>query len=188
VLQEAFAGTATEAYADWLLPAASWGEKEGTVTNSERRISRVRRAVPPPGEARADWRIVRDVALLLEAQLRPGRRPLFSRADDAESLWNEHRETTRGRDLDISGLSWPLLERDGPQQWPYVNGPTPRLYGDGRFPTPSGRARFIAKPYQPPAERADAKFPLQLTTTRLRDQWHGMSRSGSVPGLFACCA
>ena len=185
VLQEAFAGTATEAYADWLLPAASWGEKEGTVTNSERRISRVRAALAPPGEARADWRIVRDLALRLEPPLRPGLAPLFRADDEPESLWLQHRETTRGRDLDIGGLSWATLDRDGPQQWPYVLGPTNRLYTDARFAFPDGRARFIAKSYQAPAERLSPQRPFALLSSRLRDQWHGMSRSGRVPTLFA---
>ena len=185
VLQEAFERTATAPYAHLLLPAASWGEKEGTVSNSERRISRVRAAVPPPGAARADWRIVRDLALRLEPLLRPGRRALFSADDDAESLWTEHRETTRGRDLDIGGLSWATLERDGPQQWPYVDGPKKRLYQDRQFATSSGRARFVASPYRPTAERASVAFPFQLGSSRLRDQWHGMSRSGAVPALFA---
>lgn len=184
ILQEAFANTATAAYAHLQLPAATWGEKEGTVTNSERRISRVRAAVPPPGEARADWQIAREIALRLESALRPGLPSLFA-TDSAEALWNEHREATRGRDLDITGLSYALLENEGPQQWPYIDGPTPRLYADGRFATADGRARFVAAAYRPPADKIDAKFPLMLNTTRLRDQWHGMSRSGSVPGLFA---
>jgi assimilatory nitrate reductase catalytic subunit len=182
VLQEAFAHTATARYADYLLPAATWGEKEGTVTNSERRISRVRSAVPAAGEARADWRIARDIAALIDAAL--GRAPRLV-ANSAEDLWLEHRAATRGRDLDITGLTWATLDADGPQQWPFVAAATPRLYTDGRFATASGRARFIAKPYQPPAESAGAKHPFSLTTGRLRDQWHGMSRSGSVPGLFA---
>jgi assimilatory nitrate reductase catalytic subunit len=182
ILQEAFAHTATARYADYLLPAATWGEKEGTVTNSERRISRVRPAVPPAGEARADWRIVRDIAALIDAGL--GRAPRLA-AETPEALWLEHREATRGRDLDITGLSWAVLDAEGPQQWPYVAGATPRLYTDGRFATDSGRARFIARPYRPPAEALDANRPFALTTGRLRDQWHGMSRSGSVPGLFA---
>jgi assimilatory nitrate reductase catalytic subunit len=187
ILQEAFANTATSPYADWQLPAATWGEKEGTVTNSERRISRVRAAVPPPGEARPDWQIVAHVAELLEAALRPDRSPLFADASP-EQLWIEHRSTTAGRDLDITGLSYPLLDHAGPQQWPYPKGAgqgLARLYTDGRFPTPSGRARFIASPYRPPAEAPSAQYPLALTTGRLRDQWHGMSRSGSVPQLFA---
>ncbi|MFO1251092.1 MAG: molybdopterin-dependent oxidoreductase [Inhella sp.] len=185
VLQEAFAGTATADFADLLLPAATWGEKEGTVTNSERRISRVRAAVPAPGEARADWAIVREVALRLDAALNPQRTPLFAATDSPEALWLEHRDSTRGRDLDIGGLSYELLERSGPQQWPFVENGKARLYTDHRFATLSGRARFIATPYRAPAESASAKFPLQLTTSRLRDQWHAMSRSGTVPGLFA---
>lgn len=182
ILQECFAHTATARHADYLLPAATWGEKDGTVTNSERRISRVRAAVPPAGQARADWRIVRDIAALIDAGL--GRAPRLT-ADSAQDLWQEHREATRGRDLDITGLSWATLDTHGPQQWPYVQGPTPRLYTDGRFATPTGRARFVTRPYQPPAEALSPRHPFALTTGRLRDQWHGMSRSGSVPGLFA---
>ena len=186
ILQECFTGTATAAYADVILPAATWGEKEGTVTNSERRISRVRAAITPPGQARADWQIVRDVARLLEPVLRPGRPSLFD-FDNSEALWLEHREATRGRDLDITGLTYALLDRAGPQQWPYPQGAgqgRARLYEDGRFATPDGRARFIAKPYQACAEPVDARYPFAMTTSRLRDQWHGMSRSGVVSRLF----
>ena len=186
VLQEAFATTATAAFADLLLPAATWGEKEGTVTNSERRISRVRAAAPAPGEARADWRIARDVARRVQARLRPHRAPLFP-YETPESVWNEHRETTRGRDLDITGLSYALIERDGPQQWPFPEGAArgqARLYADGRFPTADGRARFFDADAKPPAEPRDARFPFSLTTGRLRDQWHGMSRTGTLGRLF----
>jgi assimilatory nitrate reductase catalytic subunit len=185
VVQEAFANTATCAYADLLLPAGSWGEKDGTVTNSERRISRVRPAVPPPGSARADWAIVVDVARRIEARLRPGRPTLFLYAD-AESIWNEHRESTRGRDLDITGLSYAALER-APQQWPCPEGAPQgraRLYEDGVFPTPDGRAAFVDTPYRPVAEPRDARYPFALNTGRLRDQWHAMSRTGTVGRLF----
>ncbi|MFG6456565.1 molybdopterin-dependent oxidoreductase [Roseateles sp. BYS96W] len=182
ILQEAFAHTATARYADYLLPAATWGEKDGTVTNSERRISRVRQAVPPAGQARADWRIVQDIAQLIDAGL--GRKPRLQ-ARTAEDLWLEHRAATRGRDLDITGLSWATLDADGPQQWPYVDGPTARLYTDGRFATADGRARFVARAYEPTAEATSDERPFALTTGRLRDQWHGMSRSGTVPRLFA---
>jgi len=182
ILQEAFAHTATARYADYLLPAATWGEKEGTVTNSERRISRVRAAVPAAAESRADWLIARDIAALIDDGLQ---RQLRITAQTAEDLWLQHREATRGRDLDITGLSWATLDSDGPQQWPYVSGPTARLYTDGRFATANGRARFIARPYQATAETATPARPFALTTGRMRDQWHGMSRSGSVPRLFA---
>lgn len=192
VVQEAFATTATCAYADLLLPATTWGEKIGTVTNSERRISRVRPAVAAPGAARHDWSAAADFAQRLEARL-PRRAPatLFPYALDgaagAEAIWNEHRESTRGRDLDITGLSWALLDEQGPQQWPLpegADGGRPRLYEDGRFATPDGRARFIDTPWQPVAEQREARYPFSLNTGRLRDQWHGMSRTGTLGRLF----
>jgi len=186
VVQEAFATTATGDFADLLLPASTWGEKDGTVTNSERRISRVLPAVPAAGQARHDWRIVVDVAQRLEAQLRPGRPTLFPYGTP-EAIWQEHRESTRGRDLDITGMSYAMLERQGPQQWPLREGETSgrtRLYEDGRFPTADGKARFAALPYRPVAEARSSRFPFALTTGRLRDQWHGMSRTGTIGRLF----
>ncbi len=189
VVQEAYTTAATVPYADVLLPATTWGEKDGTVTNSERRISRVRAATAAPGEARDDWAIAVDFAHRLEALLPArlnGKLTLFPYATP-EAVWNEHRESTRGRDLDITGLSWATLERDGPQQWPYAQGATggkARLYEDGIFPTADGRAKFFTEAFKPVAEPCDARYPVSLTTGRLRDQWHGMSRTGSVPRLF----
>jgi assimilatory nitrate reductase catalytic subunit len=188
VLQEAFATTATAAYADLLLPATTWGEKDGTVTNSERRISRVRAAVAAPGAARHDWAAAVDFARRLEARLPPrgtSQGTLFPYATP-ESIWMEHRESTRGRDLDITGLDYPRLEL-APAQWPCPEGAasgTLRLYADGIFPTADGRARFADMPYRPVAEPRDARFPFSLTTGRLRDQWHGMSRTGTLGRLF----
>ena len=89
--------------------------------------------------------------------------------------------------VDITGLSWALIERDGPQQWPFPEGAArgqARLYADGRFPTADGRARFFDAEARPPAEPRDARFPFSLTTGRLRDQWHGMSRTGTLGRLF----
>ena len=186
VVQEAFATAATCDYADLLLPATTWGEKDGTVTNSERRISRVRPAVPAPGEARHDWRIVVDFAQRLETRLRPGQRTLFP-YPSPEPIWNEHRESTRGRDLDITGLSYEKLENEGPQQWPLRTGETvgqERLYENGAFPTPDGKARFAALPFVPLAEPRESRYPFSLTTGRLRDQWHGMTRTGTLGRLF----
>src|SRR5512139_1290227 len=183
VLQEAYADTETTPFADVLLPASTWGETEGTMTNSERRISRVRAAVAPPGEARADWDIVCSFARRLD--LDKGAR-LFPYSS-AEAVFNEHRESTRGRDLDITGLSYSLLD-GAPQQWPFPEGAASgraRLYADGIYPTASGRALFHAAPYRPVAEAIDARYPLHLNTGRLRDQWHAMSRSGKVARLFA---
>ena len=187
IVQEAFATTATCAYADLLLPATTWGEKTGTVTNSERRISRVLPAVPAPGEARQDWSITVDFATRLEALLLNAENPksLFNHPT-AESLWNEHRESTRGRDLDITGMSYALLEQ-APLQWPMKEGETAgkaRLYEDGIFATPDGRANFVNTAYRPVAEPRESRYPFSLTTGRLRDQWHGMSRTGTLGRLF----
>jgi len=193
IVQEAFSTTATCAYADLLLPATTWGEKTGTVTNSERRISRVRPAVAAPGETRHDWSIAVDFAQRLE-QLLPGRSaaPLFpySLGDasmGAEALWNEHRESTRGCDLDITGMSYALLEQ-APLQQPMREGETAgktRLYEDGIFPTPDGRANFVNTVYRPVAAPRESRYPFLMTTGRLRDQWHGMSRTGTLGRLFA---
>jgi len=184
VVQEAFASAATCEFADLLLPATTWGEKEGTVTNSERRISRVRPAVPAPGEARHDWRIAVQLARRLQARLGGSARFDY---DTPEAVWNEHRASTRGRDLDITGLSYAMLEHDGPQQWPLPEGATAgrqRLYEDGQFPTADGRARFVATAYRPVAEQRESRYPFSLTTGRLRDQWHGMTRTGTLGRLF----
>ncbi|GLU35776.1 molybdopterin-dependent oxidoreductase [Trinickia caryophylli] len=194
VVQEAFTQTDTVPYADVLLPASTWGEKSGTVTNSERRISRVRPAIDAPGEARPDWWIVAEVARRLERRLAqdeasrgdtaPG---LFPYGSPAE-IFDEHRTLTVGRDLDIGGLSYAVLEEQGPRQWPYVaHAPSglARRYTDGRFATADGRAQFQLTPYLPVAESADARYPFRLVTGRLRDQWHGMSRTGRADALFA---
>ncbi|TAM04727.1 MAG: nitrate reductase [Paraburkholderia sp.] len=188
VVQEAFMQTDTVPYADVLLPAASWGEKSGTVTNSERRISRVHAAVDAPGAAKPDWWIAVQVAQRLEQRL--DRTPHTSRFafDAPEPVFDEHRRLTEGRDLDIGGLSYALLDARGPQQWPFPAGSAhgqARRYTDGRFATEDGRARFHAPHYQPPADAVNARFPFRLTSGRLRDQWHGMSRTGRSGRLFA---
>ncbi len=188
VVQEAFATAATCDWADLLLPATTWGEKEGTVTNSERRISRVRAAVPAPALARADWAIAADLGRRMAVALG---RPQDARLLDfktPESVWNEHRDSTRGRDLDITGLSYSRLETAGPAQWPLPAGASTgmaRLYADGQFPTPDGRARFAAVAWQPVAEERVSHYPFSLTTGRLRDQWHGMTRTSTAGRLMA---
>ncbi len=194
VLQEAFRDTATAAFAHVVLPAATWGEKEGTVTNSERRITRVRQAIKPPAQAMPDWWIATQFAQRLEHQLaalgcerrlEPSR-SLF-KYSNAESIWLEHRDTTAGQDLDITGLSYAMLEQQS-MQWPFTGTPTPRLFENKQFKTASKKAQFIDTPHRSAGDSLDAKFPLSLTTARLRDQWHGMSRTGTSGHLFGHCA
>ena len=194
IVQEAFATPSSCDYADLLLPASTWGEKMGTVTNSERRISRVNQAVKPPGNARHDWSIVVDFAHRLEKLLQPAAGAgttlfpysLANEASGTETIWNEHRESTRGRDLDITGMTYAMLAAE-PQQWPMREGDSTgkaRLYEDGVFPTPDGKARFVNTVYRPVAEPRESRYPFSLTTGRLRDHWHGMSRTGTLGRLF----
>jgi assimilatory nitrate reductase catalytic subunit len=184
VVQEAFATASTCDFADLLLPATTWGEKEGTVTNSERRITRVRAAVPAPGETRHDWSIAVDFAHRLEA-MGVGQPKLFP-YQTPEQIWLEHRESTRGRDLDITGLTYEKIEQ-APQQWPLPEGELTgkkRLYEDGIYPTADGKAKFANTAYLPVAEPRESRYPFSLSTGRLRDQWHGMTRTGTLGRLF----
>ncbi len=188
VVQEAFASAETCAFADILLPATTWGEKEGTVTNSERRITRVRAAVPPSGLARHDWQIALDLAAYLNQQdiFKQRAQVMNFVYPNPEAIWNEHRESTRGRDLDITGLSYAQLDIQ-PEQWPMPEGAKSgrqRLYENGQFPTANGKAKFVALDYVPLAEPCESRFPFSFNTGRLRDQWHGMTRTGTIAKLF----
>ncbi len=180
IAQDPYHPTETTQAADIILPAAQWSEREGTMTNSERRICLLERAGDPPGEALPDWQIICRVAQGL------GFGAGFSYRS-AEEIFNEYRELTRGRDLDITGISYTLL-RGGGVQWPCSEGAaTPRgserLYADGRFATADGRARFHAVAFRPPADALTADFPLALVTGRVKDQWHTRTRTGKVAKL-----
>ncbi len=190
IVQEAFATTATCEYADILLPATTWGEKDGTVTNSERRISRVRPAVEAPAQTRNDWQIVVDFARRLEEKWAAETVKFITTSlfpyHNAESVWKEHQTTTKNRDLDITGLNYAMLEQQ-PQQWPMPQGQqqgTERLYLNKEFATPNKKAQFIAKAFHPVAQAKEARYPFALNTGRMRDQWHGMSRTGVIGKLF----
>ncbi|HEX9594335.1 MAG TPA: molybdopterin-dependent oxidoreductase [bacterium] len=187
VLSDCVRRTDTADCADVLLPAATWGEKDGTVTNSERRISRQRPFLPPPGEARPDWWIITQVAH------RMGFSESFPYAGPGD-IFREHAalsgfENGGTRAFDIGGLA--ALDDAGydalaPVQWPVPEGRregTPRLFADRRFATADRRARFVAITPRPPMRRTTARHPLVLNTGRIRDQWHTMTRTGSAPRL-----
>ena len=173
VVQDAHHPTETSALAHVVLPAAAWPEKEGAMTNSERRVGLVRRALEPPGEARPDWRIFAGLAHAL------GFGEHFDWPDEA-SVFAEFVACTEGRLCDMSGLSHERLRRAGGIQWP--NG-IPRLYADRRVATGDGRARFEPTPHRELAESADGDYPLILTTGRVADQWHTMTRTGKSKAL-----
>ena len=177
VVSDVMADTDTCRFADIRLPALAWGEKEGTVTNSERFVSRQRALFDAPGEARADWQIVRDVACLM------GHGDAFA-FDDAASVFREFAAMTqlavdRGKALDFT--RWADCTSDAydtmqPHQW------GKRHPLRDHFPTTDGKARLVAvSPCAQPAR--DMAYPLRLNTGRYRDQWHTMTRTGLSPKL-----
>ncbi|WP_374660606.1 molybdopterin-dependent oxidoreductase [Phenylobacterium sp.] len=183
VVSDCMDQTDTTAFAHVKLPALAWGEKDGTVTNSERRISRQRALFEAPGEARADWKIIADVATAM------GFGDAFSWRSNAQVFREWARLTAYendGRLLDLSGLvamSPTDYDALGPVQWPVTAaGGTARLFTDGAFQTPDGRARMHPTPAAGPA-RAPA-YPLALNTGRIRDQWHTLTRTGLAPDLW----
>ncbi len=189
VVSDCVRQTDTTACANILLPATTWGEKDGTVTNSERRISRQRGFLTPPGESRHDWWVMTQVARRL------GYADAFP-YESAAAIFREHArlsgfENEGRRDFDISALA--ELDDDAyealqPVQWPVTaDAPkgTARLFGDGEFFTPSGKAQFVAVKPRMPAHAPDDKFPLVLNTGRIRDQWHTMTRTGKTARLMS---
>ncbi len=180
--------TDTTRYANILLPVLGWSEKDGTVTNSERCISRQRAFVDAPGDAKADWWVVSQVAKKLgfsEAFNYPSAHAIFSEHASLSGFENDG-----ARDFDISGLS-ALSEADyrelEPIQWPVRSVPqahaitdTPRMFANGHFYTPNNKANFVSNR----ARLADSvASPYLLNTGRMRDQWHTMSRTGLAPSL-----
>ena len=181
VVSEAYADSETSHYAHLLLPAAQWSEKEGAMTNSERRVTYCPAYRRRFGESRPDW------AVFAEVGQRLGFEKQF-RFNSAADVYAEFAELTRGRLCDMSGLSHALLAEEGPQQWPCPSESTTtheskRLYTDRRFATPSGRARFsIDQPLglaEPPCDT----YPLVLTVGRYLGQWHTMTRTGKAERL-----
>lgn len=178
IVSDMFATTDTARAAHVLLPALGWGEKSGTVTNSERRVSRQRAFLPAPGAAKPDW------WALAEVGRRLGHGRAFAYETPAE-IFREHAALSalaaaEGRDFDVAALAGRDYETLPPTQWP-VGGPA-RFFARGGFFTPDGKARMIAVS-QPPAARRARHFPLTLNTGRVRDQWHTMTRTGRSPRL-----
>jgi len=176
--------TDSVAYAHVALPALGWGEKDGTVTNSERRISRQRPALAAPGEARPDWRIVADVAGAMgfgDAFAWRGPAQVFREWARLTAYENQGRMLSLGPLATITPDAYETL---APVQWPVTaGGGTARLFTDGRFPTPDGRARMIPVAAAGPAQPTDAAYPLSLNTGRVRDHWHTLTRTALAPEL-----
>lgn len=180
VVQDISNRSDTTKYADLLLPAAGWLEKEGTMTNSERRISYLAQGINPPGEALPDVEILTRFAKKMN----------FSGFDYAktEEIFREHTLLTKNTNLDISFLNYNRLQNEGTFQWPvpdYGHPGTPRLFTDKKFYTPSQKAIFnIPTAIENTSEAPSAEFPFILTTGRIRDQWHTMTKTGKVSRLM----
>ncbi|MBU1336646.1 MAG: molybdopterin-dependent oxidoreductase [Alphaproteobacteria bacterium] len=181
VVSDMSARTDTGVTAHVRLPAAGWGEKDGTVTNSERRISRQRPFLALPGEVRPDWWIIKEVAS------RMGFEQAFSYRSPAQ-IFAEHValsafENDGARDFDLSGLAGADYGNLPPTQWPVRHRPAARMFGDGVFFTSDGKARFV--PVLPPPPFAPAPGSFILNTGRVRDHWHTMTRTGKTARLSA---
>lgn len=176
IVQDCFE-TETTRMADFVLPATQWIERTGTMTNTERRVTRSVKMVDAPGEAKPDWWIFSRVGAALGYE--------GFDFDTSEAIWDEYRHLTKGTLCDQFGITnerlvteqiqWPCPSEDHPG--------TARRYLDGRFATLDSRARFIACSYESPKERPSKAFPFVLTTGRLASQWHTMTRTGKIPRL-----
>jgi assimilatory nitrate reductase catalytic subunit len=187
VVSDCVRETDTSRLANIRLPALAWGEKDGSVTNSERCISRARQFLPKPGQARPDWWIITEVARKMGfADHFPYQSPL--------DIFREHAalsgfENKHARSFDIgrlAELTLPEYDDFSPLQWP-VNAQNPqgkaRLYGDGKFDTPDGKARLIPVTPRLPESMPNGEYPFVLNTGRVRDHWHTMTRTGMSPRL-----
>jgi anaerobic selenocysteine-containing dehydrogenase len=182
VVQDGY-DTPTTRLAHLVLPAAIWGEKDGTFTNSERRVSRVRKAVEPPGEARADFDIFLDLADRLD--MRDDLYPGWKAPEDAFDEW---RRVSQGRLCDYSAITYTRIDDAGGVQWPCREdtvelGGSPRLYAEGAFPQPDGRAKLHHVDPLPIADRPRPRYPFLLNTGRTVEHWHTRTKTGKVPIL-----
>lgn len=179
VVQDISHNSETTKYADLLLPAAGWLEKEGTMTNSERRISHLEKGIEPPGEALPDAEIIAKFA----------RKMNFSGFDyeNSSEIFDEHCLLTKGTNIDISGLSYDRLKSEGSMQWPVPHKEhkgTARLFTDKQFFTATGKANFNRPVHtENQSEKTSATYPLVLTSGRIRDQWHTRTKTGAVNRL-----
>lgn len=179
VVQDAYHPTATSRLAHVILPAAQWSEKEGVMTNSERRLTYMPNLAEPPGEALPDWQIISRFAAAY------GWGEAFAYRSAAQ-VFEEFAALTEGTLCDVSGVSHERLSIEGPLQWPCPKSRpegTARLYEDGRFATDDGKAQLIAVEHRDPVERPDDDYPLTLTTGRSKYHWHTMTRTGHNQAL-----
>ncbi len=177
VVQDAYADVETTKYAHVFLPAALWGEKEGVFTNTERRVNLVRKVMEPHGNSKADLWIFNQMAKRFEQ----GRKMRFP--ETSAEVFEEMRELSRGRMLDYSGLTHDRIEKQRGIQWPCAEGAesgSPRLYTDGVFQHPDGKAKLLVLPFVDNNERPDKQFPFWLNSGRVVEHFHTRTRTGKI--------
>lgn len=177
VVQDAYRDVETAQYAHVYLPAALWGEKEGVFTNTERRVNLVRKVTEPPGEAKPDLWIFNRMA----ERFGRGRQLRFP--ETPAGVFEELRELSKGRFLDYSGLNYDKLEAQRGIQWPCPEGAeqgSPRLYTDGVFQYPDGKAKLIPLPFEDNNERPDEEYPFWLNSGRVVEHFHTRTRTGKI--------
>jgi assimilatory nitrate reductase catalytic subunit len=173
VVQDGFHPTPTSDFAHLVLPAAIWGEKEGTYTNSERRVSKANKLVAPPGEARTDF----DIFLALAEKLGVCQE-LFQGWTSTHDAFKEWQRVSAGRMCDYSQFTWQEIEDNGGIQWGGE-----RLYADGVFPTATGKAMLHSVPCLPFVEQPDAEYTLIFNTGRTVEHWHTRTKTSQVEML-----
>lgn len=180
VVQDISMSSAAIPYADFVLPAAGWAEKQGTMTNSDRRVTYLSKVIDPPGEATADTWIIQKFAEKM------GYGASFA-YNSEEDVFLEHAALTKGTKIDISGLNYSILQKKRSVQWPFPENSldgTPRLFTDHKFYRTNGKAKIFDVKPDDTSEKTSEQFPLILTTGRIRDQWHTMTRTGKVRKLM----
>ena len=172
IVQDVYFPTETTNYAHYILPGALNMEQCGTFCNSERRVSLMEQVIDPPGEAQADWKWIRDVAVAAGHQS-------FARYKDASHIFDEFARCTGGSPNDQSGLDHGLLREQGPQQWPFpvFGRPQARRYLNHQFATSNGRAKFFVREPVKPDDASSAEYPLLLTTGRIANHWHTRTKT-----------
>jgi assimilatory nitrate reductase catalytic subunit len=180
VVQDIYNNVETVPFAHAFLPAAMWGEKEGVFTNTERRVNRVCKVVDPPGEAKPDLWIFTQMAKRFEQ----GRKMKFP--ETSSEAFEEMKHVSKGRPCDYSGLTYEIIEQRRGIQWPCneanLNG-SPRLYTEGRFNYPDGKAKLIALPFIDNNERPSEQYPFWLNSGRVVEHWHTRTKTGKVGNL-----
>jgi len=178
VVQDAYADVETNQYSHVFLPSAVWAEKEGCFTNTERRVNLIRNVVKPHGDSKTDLAIFNEMATRFER----GRKMVFP--ENAEGVFEEIKQLSKGRMLDYSGMSYDKIEKNRGLQWPCNEETSPkgskRLYTDGVFQFPDGKAKLIALPFVDDNERPNKDYPFWLNSGRVVEHFHTRTRTGKV--------